>query len=118
MGLTHKQQLNKRWGLQRDEAHTLVGLQRRTGVPVKVLREVYNRGVGAHRTNPTSVRLKGSYAKDKRAGIPLVRRLSAEQWGLARVYAFLNKLYTGRLNHDTDLARRVGALSARTGARE
>ena len=56
-----------------------------------VLKEVFNRGVGAYRTNPSSVR-------------PSVT--SSDQWALARVNNFLRTLRTGRFRsgaHDTDL---------------
>ena len=73
-----------------------------TGVPVTILQEVYNRGVGAWKTNPQSVRLKGSFIKD--ASAPRSARLGKEQWGLARIYSFLDggtTFYTA----DADLAR-------------
>lgn len=106
MGLTHKQRWNRRHGFPRDEAHTLARLARVSGLPRRTLQAVYNRGVGAYRTNPTSVRLRGSFAKDASPRVPLARRLSKEQWAVARVYAFLNKLEEGgrtALNHDADL---------------
>ena len=39
--------------------------------------------------------------------VSIKKKLSAEQWGMARVYAFANKL-TGpeKLNHDTDLVKK------------
>lgn len=106
MGLTHKQRWNRRHGFPRDAAHTLHRLARVSGLPSRTLQTVYNRGVGAYRTNPTSVRLRGSFAKNSSPHIPLGRRLSKEQWAVARVYAFLNKLEEGgpaALNHDRDL---------------
>jgi hypothetical protein len=45
-------------------------------VPIKALQEVYNKGIGAYKTNPESVR-------------PQVT--SKEQWAFARVYAFVMK---------------------------
>lgn len=45
-------------------------------MPVKALQEVFDKGVGAYHTNPSSVR-------------PMVK--SPEQWGLARVYSFVMK---------------------------
>ena len=60
-------------------------------VTFAMLREVYNRGIGAYRTNPGSVR-------------PNVA--SAEQWALARVNGFLYAIRTGRFKRkpfDTDL---------------
>ena len=56
-----------------------------------MLEKVYNRGVGAYRTNPQSVRPNVS---------------SPEQWAMARVNSFLRALASGRFRggkHDTDL---------------
>ncbi len=58
---------------------------------LRTLRSVYNRGIGAYRTNPGSVR-------------PTVK--SKEQWALARVNSFLYALRNGRFRsgkHDNDL---------------
>lgn len=60
-------------------------------VTLAMLRAVYNRGIGAYRTNPGSVR-------------PNVA--SAEQWAFARVNGFLYAVRTGRFKrtaYDTDL---------------
>jgi len=58
-------------------------------VTMSMLRQVYDRGVGAYRTNPQSVR-------------PNVK--SPEQWAMARVNSFL-KIVSGskKANHDRDL---------------
>jgi len=60
------------------------------------LQKVYNRGVGAHKTNRASVRnMQGKkYAGGK--------KMSAPQWACARVNSFLR----GSKKHDTDLRRR------------
>lgn len=58
-------------------------------VTMNMLRQVYDRGVGAYRTNPESVR-------------PNVK--SPEQWAMARVNSFL-RIVSGskKANHDRDL---------------
>jgi len=61
-----------------------------SGVPMKILDEVYDRGLGAYRSNPESVRSKGSFKKDpslKRT--PLSKRLSPQQWAFSRLYGFV-----------------------------
>jgi hypothetical protein len=89
MVATHKQQFNKRHGFAKEEPHSLAELAKISKLKLNSLKEVYNRGVGAFKTNPTSVR-------------PNVK--SPEQWAMARVYAFINKIEKGaKLNHDTDL---------------
>jgi hypothetical protein len=70
-------------------------------VTVSTLRQVYNRGVGAYKTNPTSVR-------------PNVT--SPEQWAMARVNNFLRTIRTGKFRsgkHDTDLLPSKHPLSTR-----
>ena len=100
MGLTHKQRYNKRHGFDRDEGHSLTELAKISKYPKKTLQEVYDRGVGAHKTNLSSVRREGDFKKAPG------KKLSAEQWAMARVYAFLDKIESGvKLNHDTDLKK-------------
>jgi len=66
-----------------------------------ILRQVYNRGIGAYKTNPTSVRMKGTFRKGVSA--PYSKKLSKEQWAMARVYSFLD----GNPKHDGDLRRKT-----------
>jgi len=89
MPLTHKQQFNKRHGFDKDESHSLAEVAKISKMKKGDLQEVYNRGIGAYKTNPGSVRKNVK---------------SPEQWAMARVYAFVNKIEKGvKLNHDTDL---------------
>ena len=90
MVTTHKQQYNKRHSFEKDTPHSLADLAKISKVKLSVLKEVFARGVGAYKTNPASVR-------------PNVK--SPEQWGQARVYAFLNKKELGKkMDQDADLA--------------
>ena len=68
-------------------------------VPYQALADVYRRGIGAYKTNPLSVRMKGTFQKGVNA--PMSMKLSKEQWAMARVNAFLAKrptVYTGADN--------------------
>lgn len=103
--LTHKQQFNKRNRLSLNASHSLSDLARLSRISLVILKEVYERGRGAWKTNIRSVRTKGTFRKNQ--DLPRSKKLSAEQWGMARVYAFINKLEKGGLNHDTDLAKRI-----------
>lgn len=70
-------------------------------VTVDMLRQVYDRGVGAYRTNPQSVR----------PGVS-----SPEQWAMARVNNFLRAIRNGRFRsgkHDTDLLPEKHPMSTR-----
>jgi hypothetical protein len=82
-----------------DRPYSLKELSTISKVPMKILREVYNRGIGAYKTQGKSVRLKGSYVKNVEA--PMSMKLSKEQWAMARVYSFLD----GNPKHDEDLRR-------------
>ena len=105
MTRTHKQKFNARHGFALNASHTKPEIAKVADVSLKTVHAVYKRGVGAHKSNPESVRVKGTYKKDPKVSIK--KKLSAEQWGMARVYAFANKL-TGpeKLNHDTDLVKK------------
>jgi len=72
---TYKQQFNKKYGQKLNQSNTLYDIARLTGYRKSGLQIIYNKGVGAYKTNPASVR-------------PQVK--SAEQWAMARVYASVN----------------------------
>lgn len=95
-GGTHRENFLKAHKLE-DKGYSLNQLAKISSVPLKMLREVYNRGIGAYKTQPSSVRLKGSYVKGVKA--PMSAKLSKEQWAMARVYSFLD----GNPKHDEDL---------------
>jgi hypothetical protein len=97
----HRKRFFKRNNLP-EKHYSLRELSKISAVPLPILQEVYNRGIGAYKTNPTSVRLKGSYVKGVDA--PRSKKLSKEQWAFARVYSFLD----GNQKHDNDL--RGGAV--------
>lgn len=84
---TNKQRFNKKYGFKRDEGHTIEEIAKIANAPKKILEDVYLRGVGARRNNPASVRS----TKDgkKRGGTSLAGKMSAEQWGMARIYGFV-----------------------------
>jgi len=75
MALTYKQKYNRKYGFARDKSHSLSSIAKTTGYKKSGLQTIYNKGIGAYKTNPGSVR-------------PQVK--SAEQWAMARVYAAIN----------------------------
>ena len=101
-GGTHKTNILKEYKLK-DTGHSLEELSKVSAVPIHILEEVYDRGIGAYKTNPQSVRLKNSYVKNVKA--PMNKKLSKEQWAMARVYSFLD----GNPKHDNDLRKSGGA---------
>jgi hypothetical protein len=81
--------------------YSLGELSKVSNVSRPILQQVYDRGIGAYKTNPTSVRMKGTFRKGVKA--PYSKKLSKEQWAMARVYSFLD----GNPKHDTDLRRKT-----------
>ena len=98
MAPTHRQNVLKKYKLE-DRSYSLNELSKITGIPMSILQQVYNRGIGAYRSNPQSVRLKGSFKKGVDA--PLSMKLSKEQWAYARVYSFIDGGHT----QDDDLRK-------------
>lgn len=70
--LTYKHKYNEKYGYRKNKAHSLEDISKETGVSLEGLQQIYNKGIGAFKTNPESVR-------------PNVK--SKEQWAMARVYS-------------------------------
>ena len=107
---THRENVLRKLGLPLTEQLSLRELSLYTGVPLEALEKVKDRGYGAARTNPQSVRIRGSFAKnpDMRR-YPRSARLTPHQWALARVYSFLDRGATFR-TADADIAREYGLV--------
>lgn len=92
---TRKSSYTSKWHKRFPESHGLEEASKNTGVPIRFLRESYNRGMAAWRTG-------------HRPGA------TAEQWGYARVYSMLLK---GKTYHttDSDIVKRAkeNSISAR-----
>ena len=69
---TWKEKYNKKYGFELNKSHSLSKIAKKTGVSKKGIQKIYNKGIGAYKTNPQSVR-------------PNVK--SKEQWAYARVYS-------------------------------
>ena len=87
--LINSREFKRKHGVPINESLSLTQIAKLSGMPRAALQEVYNKGIGAWKTNPQSVRLKGSFQKDSSA--PRSARLGKEQWALARVYSFVMK---------------------------
>jgi hypothetical protein len=70
--VTYKDKYNRKYNYPKNTSHTLKEISKDTNVSMKGLRQIYNKGIGAYKTNPSSVR-------------PNVK--SKEQWAMARVYS-------------------------------
>ena len=72
MVYTYKNRFNKKYGFDKDQPHSLSDISKITGYKKSGLETIFNKGIGAFKTNPASVR-------------PQVK--SPEQWAQARVYS-------------------------------
>ena len=99
MVITNKMKFNKRYNQPVGKSNSLNDIAKLSGISKSILQQVYNRGVGAWKTNIASVRLK-SGKKDPSA--PRSAKMTKEQWGIARVYSFVMG-GTTRTTADKDL---------------
>jgi len=72
MTLTYKQKFNAKYKFPKDEPHSLKEISKITNYQLPHLQLIFNKGIGAFKTNPQSVR-------------PTVK--APEAWALARVYS-------------------------------
>lgn len=91
--VTNSQLFKKRHGIPLDEGLSLKEIGSLARISTRALQEVYNRGVGAYKTNPSSVR-------------PQVQ--SKEQWALGRVYSFVMKRKGTWGGADKDIVAKYG----------
>ena len=76
MVLTYKARFNKKYGFPLTKSHSIKDISKLTDYKLSGLKTIFNKGIGAYKTNPQSVR-------------PNVK--SPEQWAYARLYASVNK---------------------------
>jgi len=72
---TYKQKFNKKYGNPKNQPNSLKDISDQTGYKLSGIKTIFDKGKGAYKSNPQSVR-------------PNVK--SAEQWAYARVYAAVN----------------------------
>lgn len=89
MPVINSHAFKKKHGIPTDESLSLMRIAKLSGMPTRALQEVYNRGVGAYKTNPSSVK-------------PMVQ--SKEQWAMGRVYSFVMRRATTFGKADKDIA--------------
>ena len=90
--VTNKQKFNKKYKQKQNEPNSKKDISRLTGIPMSILDKVFDRGVGAFKTNRGAVR-------------PSVK--SPEQWAMGRVYSFVMKAPGTWGKADKDLADKV-----------
>jgi hypothetical protein len=69
---SYKDKYNRKYEYTKGTSHSLEDIAKDSGVSIKGIQQIYNKGIGAYKTNPQSVR-------------PNVK--SKEQWAMARVYS-------------------------------
>ena len=89
---TNKHKFNEKYKQPKNEPNSKKDITKLTGIPMKILDEVFDRGVGAFKTNPESVRKTVK---------------SPEQWAMGRVYSFVMKQKGTWGKADKDLADKV-----------
>ena len=72
MAYTFKQKFNKKYKQKLDQPNSLYDISKLSGYKLSGLKKIFDKGIGAYKTNPESVR-------------PSVK--SPEQWAYARVYS-------------------------------
>jgi len=72
---TYKNKFNKKYKQPKDKSNSLADISKLTGYKKAGLQTIFNKGVGAFKSNPSSVRKNVK---------------SPEQWAMARVYAAVN----------------------------
>ena len=92
---SNKIKFNIKYKQPKNKSNGKDDISRLTGIPIKILDKVFDRGVGAYKTNPQSVR-------------PSVK--SPEQWAYARIYSFVMKQPGTWGKADKDLADKVKKL--------
>ena len=96
--ITYRNKFNKKYGFDANESHSLEEIAKLTSLKLSALQDIYNKGIGAYKTNPESVR-------------PNVK--SKEQWAMARVYSSVmggkaskvdvNELERGKMQHGGEI---------------
>ncbi len=100
MERTHRYNFYKKHGLDPKDSFSIEEIAEIAKVPKEALLESYSRGRGAWSSNLASVRLKSSFMKNPDTKkYPRSERLSAHQWGIARIFSLLDK---GRTYYTAD----------------
>jgi hypothetical protein len=72
MVITYKDKFNIKYKFPKGTSHSIKDISNITGFKLSGLQTIFNKGIGAYKTNPSSVR-------------PQVK--SPEQWAYARIYS-------------------------------
>ena len=87
---TYKNKFNKKHGFPKDKSNSIAEIARLSGISLANARKIVDKGKGAFKSNPQSVR-------------PQVK--SATQWGIARLYSAV--MGGGAAKVDKDLLKKT-----------
>lgn len=105
---THRENIFKKFGIPLDRHLSMSEISEKSKIPLEALYEIFKRGRGAWKNNLSSVRLSSDFSKNPDTSkYPRNARLSANQWGLSRIYSFWDK-GTDYYTADADIAKRYG----------
>jgi len=108
MPVSNKEKYNAKYGFPKGTSHSKTDISKTTGIPVRILDQIYDRASAARRNNPSSVR-RASDGK-KVGGQSLKGKMSANAWGFGRIYSFVTKQEGTWKKADADLADEVKKL--------
>ena len=84
--LTFKQKFNKKHGQPLNQSNSIPSIAKKSGITLSKARKIVDKGKGAFKSNPQSVR-------------PNIK--SATQWGIARLYASVSRgSKSGKIDKD------------------
>jgi hypothetical protein len=89
MVVSNKDKYNVKYGFPKGTSHSKKAISDKTGIPIRFLDKVYDRGSAARRNNPQSVR-RATDGK-KVGGSTLKGKMSANAWSFGRIYSFVMK---------------------------
>jgi len=103
MVITNRDKFIKKYNLDKNDGYGVADIAKITGIKKSILQEVYNRGIGAYKSNPSSVRLLDG---TKNFTPSLTGKMSKETWAISRVFSFVMKGTTYKTT-DSDLAKLI-----------
>jgi hypothetical protein len=108
MVVTNKDKYNAKYGFPKGTAHSKKDISKTTGIPVRILDKIYDRGSAARRNNKQSVRRASD---GKKTGTNTLKgKMSAAQWSFGRIYSFVMKQPGTWKKADKDIADEVRKL--------
>ena len=108
MVITNKDRYNTKYGFPKGTSHSKRDISKTTGIPMSILNQVYDRGLAARRSNPTSVR---RVSDGKKTGTNTLKgKMSGNMWAFGRIFSFVMKRPGTWQKADKDISEKVKKL--------